>query len=157
MNKKNRFVSIELLLAILIIVAFFLPWIDAGIVKFTGWEIPNMNRKITNITNTLNIFSKKKDWADQGYVLFIMPFLSSLVIGCWIMMKPKIAQSILLLNGFVGVVFGIYMFFTLPKVGSGVYMLLIVALLSLVYSFIVLKKKRVESKKQSTPISDIQP
>ena len=60
MEKKNRYLSFELIFALLFIIAFFLPWLDKWGVKIVGWDVPDLQKKITKATNFIKIFSKNK-------------------------------------------------------------------------------------------------
>lgn len=141
MNKINRFVSIEIILALLIIIAFFLPWIDLGIIKMTGWEIPNLQKKITQVGN---FFSRNKSSIYTSYAIFLLPLLSAGIIALWILAKEKIARILLAINGILGTALSVYLFFSLPKRGStGIYLLFLASLLAVIYAvFLYLKKRK---------------
>lgn len=140
MNKINRFVSIEIILALLIIIAYFLPWIDLGIVKQTGWEIPRLQKTVTQVGN---FFSRNKSSVYTTYAIFAIPALSAMVIALWIIVKPRIARAILFLTGIFGTILPIYLYFNLPKHGStGVYLLFAASLLSVVYLYFTFRRKR---------------
>lgn len=140
MNKINRFVSIEIILALLIIIAFFLPWIDLGIIKMTGWEIPNLQKKITQVGN---FFSRNKSSIYTSYAIFFLPLLSAGIIALWILAKEKLAQILLFINGILGTTLSVYLFFSLPKRGStGIYLLFLASLLAVIYAVFLYRKKR---------------
>lgn len=139
MNKINRFVSIEISLALLIIIAFFLPWIDLGIVKMTGWEIPNLQKKISQVGN---FFSRNKSSIYTSYAIFLLPLISTGIIALWILTKEKLARILLTINGIFGTTLSVYLFFSLPKRGStGIYLLFLVSLLAVIYAVYLYRKK----------------
>lgn len=144
MRKSYRFLSFELLLATLLIVAFCLPWLDMWGVKVVGWDIPDLQKKMTKVTNFFKFFSKNKEWIYSTHVVYLIPLLSSLVILTWLFLKKKTSRILLLIAGIFSVVVVINLFMKLPKAGSGVYLLAITSLISIIYSFIVLRKKKEE-------------
>lgn len=142
MDKLNRFISLELLFAILLIVAFFMPWLDYGLLTKTGWEIPGFQKGVVKVSNFVNIFSKNKESEYTAYAVFSIPVLSALVCLLWIWTKRKAARVFLFITGIVGVGISLNLFYKLPKAGSGVYLLCGVSLLSILYCFFILKKKK---------------
>lgn len=140
MNKINRFISIEVILALLIIVAYFLPWIDFGIVKQIGWEIPKLQKKITQASN---LFSRNKSFIYTSYAILLLPLISVIIIALWGMLKHKAARALLFISGILGTALAIYLFFSLPKHGSsGVYLLFLASSLSAIYCIIIRKRER---------------
>lgn len=142
MNKNNRFLSLELLLAILLIVAFFLPWLDMWGVRVVGWDIPDLQKKMTKVTNFFKFFSKNKEWIYSTHVVYLIPILSSLVIVTWLFLKKKVSRVLLLITGLFSIVVVVNLFMKLPKAGNGVYLLAVVSTLSTIYSITVLRKKK---------------
>lgn len=147
MDKLNRYISFELLLALLIIIAFFLPWIDAGLVKVVGWDIPRTQKSVTKVTN---FFSKNKESIYQTYAIFLVPAFSLLSMIFWIYMKQTISRVILFISGLFGFILSIYLFFNLPKIGNGVYLLCISSLISIIYLFFSFKSmKKVDNTEEN--------
>lgn len=142
MNKLNKFISLELLFAILLIAAFFMPWLDYGLLKKTGWEIPGFQKGIVKVSNFVNIFSKEKESEYTAYAVFSIPVLSALVCLLWIWAKQRAARVFLFITGLVGFAISLNLFYKLPKAGSGVYLLCGVSLLSMIYCFFMLKRKK---------------
>lgn len=144
MNKYSRFCSLELLIAILLIVAFFLPWLDMWGVKVVGWDIPELQKKMTKVTNLFKFFSKNKEWVYYTHVVYLIPILSSLVILTWLFLKKKTSRVLLFITGVFSVVVSVNLFMKLPKAGSGVYFLSVASLMAIIYSFIALRRKKKE-------------
>ncbi|GAB6008735.1 hypothetical protein [Dysgonomonas reticulitermitis] len=142
MHKLNRYISIEMVFAILLIIAFFLPWLDWGLLKKTGWDIPGFQQGVTKTTNFIKFFSKNKESEYTAYVVFSIPFLSVIVCLLWIWLKRKAARFFLLITGILGVAISINLFYKLPKAGSGVYLLCGVSVLSVIYCISMLRKKK---------------
>ncbi|MFV0418381.1 MAG: hypothetical protein ACK5KT_06595 [Dysgonomonas sp.] len=145
MEKQNRFLSFELLLAILFIVAFFLPWLDWGILKVIGWDIPELQKKMTKVTNFFKFFSKNKEWIYSTHVVYVIPLLSIFVMILWMMLKKKTSRILLMITGVFGLIVSLNLFYKLPKAGSGVYLLTASSVISIVYLIIIFcRKKKVE-------------
>lgn len=159
MEKQNRFLSFELLLALLFIIAFFLPWLDWGIMKVVGWDIPELQKKMTKVTNFFKFFSKNKDWIYTTHVVYVIPLLSIVVMAFWMMLKKKTARVFLMTTGIFAFVVCLNLFYKLPKAGSGVYLLTACSVVSIVYLIIVFcrkKKKEPEAELIDTPPDGIQ-
>lgn len=139
---KNRFVSFDLILALLFIVAFFLPWLDMWGIKIIGWDIPELQKRMTKVTNLFKFFSKNKDWLYSTHIVYIIPLLSVISMLLWVFLKQKSSRVILLVTGIFGLVVTANLFYKLPKAGSGVYLLGITSVISIFYAIIVLKRKK---------------
>lgn len=158
MEKQNRFLSFELLLAILFIIAFFLPWLDWGMLKVVGWDIPDLQKKMTKVTNFFKLFSKNKDWIYSTHVVYIIPLLSIVVMAFWMMLKKKTSRVLLMITGVFGLIVSLNLFYKLPKAGSGVYLLTACSIVSIVYLIIIFcrkKKGEPETELIDTPPEDI--
>ncbi|MFV0331146.1 MAG: hypothetical protein ACK5KL_15225 [Dysgonomonas sp.] len=142
MSKLNRYISLEMVFAILLIVAFFLPWLDWGLLKKTGWDIPGFQQGVTKTTNFIKFFSKNKESEYTAYVIFSIPFLSVIVCLLCIWLKQKAARFFLLITGVLGIVISLNLFYKLPKAGSGVYLLCGVSVLSVIYCILMLRKSK---------------
>lgn len=139
MEKLKRFVSIEIVLALLIIICYFLPWVDFGIFKITGWEIPTM--KLIKIMNKVgDLFSKEQTNPYQYHVIYIIPLLSILSAIFWVLLKKKISRILLCIDGIVGAALSIYFFITMSHIGKGIYLLLVFSIISIVYTIFQFKR-----------------
>jgi len=153
MEKTNRYVSFELLLALLFIIAFFLPWLDMGLVKVVGWDIPDIQKKMTKVTNFFKFFSKNKESVYTTYVIYLIPLFSFIVMSLWLLMKPKLARILLTVTGFFALIVSFNLFYKLPKIGSGVYLLFGTSVVTLVYLIIVYRR----NKKRKSQLIDTPP
>lgn len=148
MNKLNRYISFELLFCILFIVAFSLPWLDMGLIKIVGWDIPDIQKKLTRLTN---FFSHNKESKYTTYVVYLIPLFSIITSILWIKMKQKTARILLLITGILGIVVSFNLFYKLPKPGSGVYLLTATSFLSVIYLYFTLRKKKTITEPIDTP------
>ena len=139
---KNRYFSFELLLASLFIIAFFLPWLDMGLVKVVGWDIPDLQKKVTKVTNIFKFFSKNKESVYTTYVVYLIPLLSFIVISLWLLLKPKIARFLLAFTGVFALIVSFNLFYKLPKAGSGVYLLCGTAIVTIIFIIITYRRNR---------------
>ncbi|MFV0310061.1 MAG: hypothetical protein ACK5KN_00245 [Dysgonomonas sp.] len=142
MDKLNRYISFELLFALLFIIAFSLPWLDMGLVKIVGWDIPDIQKKVTKVTN---FFSRNKESVYITYVVYLVPLLSIFSAVSWLSLKKKSARVLLMIAGILAFVVSLNLFYKLPKYGSGVYLLCATSILSVVYLIIIFRKKKVKS------------
>ncbi|MDR1714944.1 MAG: hypothetical protein LBS20_03785 [Prevotella sp.] len=141
MDKLNRYISFELLFALLFIIAFSLPWLDMGLVKIVGWDIPDIQKKVTKVTN---FFSRNKESVYTTYVVYLVPLLSIFSAVSWLSLKKKSARVLLMIAGILAFVVSLNLFYKLPKYGSGVYLLFATSILSVVYLIIIFRKKKVK-------------
>lgn len=139
MQKLNRYLSFELLFSLLFIIAFFLPWVDMGLVKIIGWDIPSLQKKMTQVTN---FFSRNKSFIYQAYAVYLIPLFSILVMVFWLMLKQKLARVLITVTSVYTFALSIYLFYSVPKAGSGIYLLSGSSLLCLVYLFFIFRKKK---------------
>lgn len=139
MEKLNRYLSFELLFALLFIIAFFLPWVDLGLLKIIGWDIPSLQKKITKVSN---FFSRDKAFVYQAYIVYLIPIFSILVIILWVTLKQKMARILLACTGTFTFALSIYLYFSVPKAGSGIYLLFVSSLLSIIYLYSIFRKKK---------------
>ena len=141
MDKLNRYISFELLFALLFIIAFSLPWLDMGLVKIVGWDIPDIQKKVTKVTN---FFSRNKESVYTTYVVYLVPLLSIFSAVLWLSLKKKSARILLMVAGILAFVVSLNLFHKLPKYGSGVYLLFATSILSVAYLIIIFRKKKVK-------------
>lgn len=139
MEKLNRYLSFELLFALLFIIAFFLPWVDMGLLKIIGWDIPSWKKTITKFSNFV---SRNKTSIYQAYIVYLIPVFSILVMTLWVTLKQKMARILLACTGIFTFALSIYLYFSVPKAGSGIYLLFVSSLLSIIYLYFIFRKKK---------------
>lgn len=130
--KTNKYLSFELIFALLFIIAFFLPWVDMGLIKIIGWDLPSVQKTMTKIGN---LFSRNKTSIYTTYTIYGIPMLSLLSIISYFLGKQKISRILLLLSSISAFILSIYLFFKVPKADSGIYVLCISSFISLFYLF----------------------
>lgn len=148
-TNKFPFFVIDLILVILIIIAFSLNWLHYGkILDASGWGIPNLYQKSTNIANTV-LFFTKKDSPDLGKFLYLIPAFA-LITGIFaILRKTNICRFCLLVTSFVCLFFSGYMYyyfissklFSLSNCGLGIHFLCVTSVLGIFYSICCYKTK----------------
>ncbi len=149
---KSKYASLlrfETIIIILILVAFSLTWISRGKLVVSGWDLPSLYKKSTDISNAIMFFAKK-DSPRLAYVFYIVPILG--LLSAWFLynMKYRTANLILLLASFLGIFVSIYMYnyfinskiFKLINAGAGIHLLLIVSIIGIIWSFIYAFKKK---------------
>lgn len=152
-SKYTSLLRFETIIIILILIAFSLTWISWGKLIVTGWNLPSLYKKSTNISNTIMFFAKK-DSPHLAYVFYIVPLLS-LISGIFLFkMRYRTANLILLLTSALGIFVSIYMYvyfitskiFKLSNAGGGIHLLLLVSIIGLMWSFVysIRKKKNID-------------
>ncbi len=147
MEKINRYISFEILFAILFIIAFFLPWLDWGMIKIVGWDIPDIQKKITKVSN---FFSRNKESVYTTYIVYLIPILSLIVFSTWLALKKKTARALLMTTGILAFIVSLNLFYKLPKAGSGVYLLCGTSILSIVYLIFIYRRNRKKKEEMLT-------
>jgi len=127
--RNKVFLILRVCCIISIIVSFFLPWIDKGILSVSGINLPKLNETLTKATNLLYVFTpSKKSMPEIGYVLYVVPLLS---IVSLLLIRTTFSNYLLLVASLAGLAAGIYLFktiagiFSVSGVGTGIYVLLI--------------------------------
>ncbi len=141
MEKLNRYLSFELLFAILFVIAFSLPWLDMGMIKIMGWDIPDIQKKLTKVTN---FFSKNKESVYTTYAVYLIPIFSIISGILWLSLKKKASRVVLMITGVFAFIISLVLFYKLPKSGSGVYLLCGTSVLSIIYLIIAFRRKNTE-------------
>ncbi len=141
MEKLNRYLSFELLFAILFVIAFSLPWLDMGMIKIVGWDIPDIQKKLTKVTN---FFSKNKESVYTTYAVYLIPIFSIISGILWLSLKKKASRVVLMITGVFAFIISLVLFYKLPKSGSGVYLLCGTSVLSIIYLIIAFRRKNTE-------------
>ncbi len=142
MEKVNRYISFELLFALLFIIAFFLPWLDMGAWKVVGWDIPGLQKNLTKVTNVFKLFSKNKESVYTTYVVYLVPLFSIIAMCLWILLKTRAARFILMVTSIFAFIVSLNLFYKLPKIGSGVYLLCGASILSVVYLLYIFRRNK---------------
>lgn len=155
-SKYTSLFRLETIIVICIIIAFSLTWISWGKLIVSGWELPSLYKKTTNISNSIMFFTKK-DSPYLAYVFYIVPFLASLSMVFIFNLKYRTANTLLIITSILGIFVSMYMYiyfinsktFKLINAGIGIHLLFIISVIGLIGSFIyILRKKRKITKDQ---------
>lgn len=158
-SKYTSLLRFETIIIILFFVAFSLTWIDWGKLIVTGWGLPSLYKKSTQISNTIMFFAKKESPL-QAYAFYLVPLLGVVSALFLFKMKYRTANFILLAASAFGVFISLYMYvyflnskmFKLSNAGNGIHLLFLVSIIGLVWSIIYCsrKKKCIAEKVQET-------
>ena len=151
-SKSSVWLRFEWVIIVLIVLSFFLSWINWGKLHYLGIDIPFMYRKTTNISNTI-LFFLKKDSPHLAFYIFAVPILSVLSTLFIFRKKYKAANAILLITSILGFCLSLYMYyyfissklFKLKNAGVGIHLLCAISFIGIFYSIIVLSRKRSEN------------
>lgn len=162
-TRHNPFLRIETYIIILVFIAFSLTWISWGKLIVSGWDVPYLYKKMTNVSNTIMFFSKK-DAPHLAFVFYASPLLASLSFIFLFIRKYRTANFILLLSTVFGIAISIYMYnyflfskiFRLSNAGMGIHILLVTCIIGMIYSLIRVRKKNKMPSETTIPDSDIQ-
>ncbi|WP_236264230.1 hypothetical protein [Dysgonomonas sp. Marseille-P4677] len=119
-----------------------------GLVKIVGWDIPDIQKKLTKVTN---FFSRNKESVYTTYAVYLIPLFSIIIAILWISLKKRTARVLLFITGILGFVVSLNLFYKLPKAGSGVYLLTATSILTILYLLIALRKKKDKVELIDTP------
>lgn len=163
MNKKMKvknysFLCVETAIVICILIAFSLNWIHVGkVLSESGWGVPHLYEKSTNVANTMMFFAKK-DSPHTGKFLYLIPTLAIITAIFILIGKTYLYRLCLLITSIAGLFFSVYMYyyfissklFSLSNCGVGIHLLFAVSLVGILYS-IYLNRRR---KRRSAQLSD---
>ena len=68
--------KIENICAIIIIVAFFLPWVSLGIISFSGYDLPNLASLASSFDAAFSENGESSGSANSLYAVYLIPLLS---------------------------------------------------------------------------------
>lgn len=149
-SKRPFFLRFEVVIILLVMVAYSLHWIAFGkILNVSGWALPDLYRKSTNISNTVLFFAKKES-IHLAKFMYIVPALA-LISGIFVYRrKLRSANFFLLLMSALGILVSLYMYFyfitskifKLSHAGIGIHLLLGISLVGFIYSFAYCTRKK---------------
>lgn len=142
---------IQCICCIILIVSFFLSWIDMGIISFTGIKIPHLNEILTKTSNVFYVFTPSKKSSTQiGYVLYLIPILSFIsLILLFSLRKSVVSKYILLLTCILGAIFAIYVDVRImaslkfSNIGVGSHLLLLTCITYILLFFSSLMRRKI--------------
>ena len=146
----------ETVIILVILIAFSLNWIHLGkVLNVSGWGLPDLYRKSTNVSNAI-LFFAKKDSPHLAKFIYIVPLLCIISILFFYNLKKRIARIFLFLTCTFGIVVSLYMYyyflsskiFKLSNAGAGVHLLLAISLTGILYIIMYSRK----AKKEDVPV-----
>lgn len=151
-SKYTSLIRFETLVILLIFVAFSLTWLSWGKLVSSGWGLPTLYKKSTNVSNTI-LFFTKKDSPHLASVFYIVPLLGAISTLFLYNLKHRTANVILLITSALGIFVSVYMYlyfmtskiFKLANAGSGLHLLFVVSIVGLIWSFLYCLRKKAES------------
>gem|GEM_PF-1986860 len=159
-NMKKRVLAlfrIEVLIVLLIFVAFSLIWIKWGKLTVYGWDLPSLYWKTTKISNAVLFFSAK-DSPHLAHFIYIVPALGAISLLFLLRLRYRTANFFLFLTCLLGFALSLYMYnymmtskiFKLLNTGAGIHLLCGASLFGFVYSLLYISKSK---KKQDTEVT----
>lgn len=147
--KGFSWLRFEIFIIIAIVLSFFLPWINWGKLTYLGIDIPFIYRKTTKISNTI-LFFLKKDSPHLAFYIFAVPILSILSFLVLLCKKYIFANILLFISSLLGSCLSLCMYyyfmtsklFKLKNAGFGIHLLCVVGIIGLIYSVVMLSRKK---------------
>ncbi|SVC32954.1 uncharacterized protein METZ01_LOCUS285808 [marine metagenome] len=68
--------KLENICAIIIIVAFFLPWVSLGFISFSGYDLPNLASFVNSFDAAFSENGESSGSANSLYAVYLIPLLS---------------------------------------------------------------------------------
>jgi len=68
--------KLENICAIIIIVAFFLPWVSLGFISFSGYDLPNLGSLANSFDAAFSENGESSGSANNLYAVYLIPLLS---------------------------------------------------------------------------------
>ncbi|MEN9917911.1 MAG: hypothetical protein RL662_347 [Bacteroidota bacterium] len=146
--KDTSFLRFEALISLLIIVSFSLTWISWGKLILSGWDVPEMYKKATKLSNAI-LFFTENDTPDFAYLMYIVPALALLAILSLLKAEKRTSDLIFAVACCNGISVSLYMYsyflssniFNFKNIGIGIHLLFIISAIGLTYIGNSLKKK----------------
>lgn len=141
--EKSRFIR-EIIFAVLLFVSFFLPWISWNLISFSGYQITDISRGLSDIGDTfkLDSINNYKGTIYLAYSLYLIPILSvaTIIVGL-IGYNPKTVGTFAGLYPLIALIYCLVQYGNIFKMaGIGIYATIISSVL-LLYSSLTSTKK----------------
>lgn len=142
----------DTLLVLAILVAFSLNWVHLGkVLNVSGWALPDLYRKSTNVSNAILFFTKKES-PHLAKFIYIVPLLAILSSVFLYQLKRRTARIFLLLSCLFGILVSTYMYyyfisskiFKLSNAGIGIHLLLGTSVIGILYIIMYSRKPKNE-------------
>ena len=137
------FKKIENICAIVMLVAFFLPWVSGGgIFSFAGYQLPNAAEMLTNLSAAFNE-SGQGDTYYAVYLVYLVPLLAIGVLATdYLKSEEKIAHYVAIAAGALPVLGFLYMVIDngMQGMAIGIYLTVLASIVMLLATFGVIKR-----------------
>tara|TARA_B100001029_G_scaffold88095_1_gene72250 strand:- start:10807 stop:11238 length:432 start_codon:yes stop_codon:yes gene_type:complete len=138
------FKRIENICAIVMVVAFFLPWVSGGgMFSFAGYQLPNAAEMLTNLSAAFSE-SGQGDTYYSVYLVYLVPLLAIGVLATdYLKSDEKVAHYAAIAAGVfpvVGFLIGLINTGSLQGLAIGVWLTMLAAIVMLLATFGVIKR-----------------
>ena len=120
---KNFFKKGENVFSLLLLVSFFLPWVDMGIASLPGYKVVSVGQGLTDLAKT---FGNNDFSTTYLYSLYLIPFLALLIM--YMSYKGETPKLLSITTGSL-IIFGFIVFLLsgggFAYLGIGVYLTLL--------------------------------
>jgi hypothetical protein len=136
-----NFKKLENICASIIVLAFFLPWLDLGFISFSGYSLPNLANSMGSIAQS---FDENTQSSNYGvYLVYLVPLLACLVLLFSYLNKPS--KNISLASGFVNIIGFCYHLITqsdgsISMYGIGIWITLLASIVMVLSSLGYIKR-----------------
>ena len=139
------FKKIENIAAIVMIVAFFLPWVSAGgMFSFSGYELPNLAEMARGISNSFSEDGVKNQTNYAIYLVYLVPLLAiSVLANDYLKSDEKISKYTSIAAGafpIFGLIFAIMRAGEITGFAIGIWLTMLAAVVMLLAVFGIIKQ-----------------
>lgn len=139
------FKKIENIAAIIMIVAFFLPWISAGgMFSFSGYELPNLAEMASGMSAAFSEDGAKSQTNYAVYLVYLVPLLAIGVLATdYLKSDKKLSKYTAIAAGafpILGIIYSIIRAGEITGFAIGIWLTLLAAVVMLLAVFGVIKQ-----------------
>ena len=136
-----NFKELENICASLIVLAFFLPWVDLGFISFSGYSLPILVNSVGSIAQAFDENIQSSNY--KIYLVYIVPLLACLVLFFNYLNKP--VKNISLASGLVNIIGFVYHLITqsdgsISMYGIGIWITLLASIIMILSTLGYIKK-----------------
>ena len=139
------FKKIENIAAIVMLVAFFLPWISAGgVFSFSGYELPNLAEMASGMSAAFSEDGAKSQTNYAVYLVYLVPLLAIGVLATdYLKSDKKLSKYTAIAAGafpILGIIYSIIRAGEITGFAIGIWLTLLAAIVMLLAVFGVIKQ-----------------
>ena len=140
-----NFKKIENIAAIVMLVAFFLPWISAGgVFSFSGYELPNLAEMASGMSAAFSEDGAKSQTNYAVYLVYLVPLLAIGVLATdYLKSDKKLSKYTAIAAGafpILGIIYSIIRTGEITGFAIGIWLTLLAAIVMLLAVFGVIKQ-----------------